>query len=134
MGKRITMIRLSMCSCYLKTADIHNTTLASLVPSRTWPARTRTIAAPFGDVKVSPVEELIVERVFVSKYSQDYLPALDCAKKILAAALGSEVEVDWNEVKRLANDNAYANWAAVKALTDEQAKALQVRSPYDSDE
>jgi len=94
----------------------------------------RTIAAPFGDVKVSPVEELIVERVLVSKYPQDYPPALDCAKKILAAALEGEVEVDWNEVKRLANENAYANWADVKALTNEQAKTLQVRGPFDSDE
>ena len=94
----------------------------------------RTIAAPFGDVKVSPVEELIVERVLVSRYPQDYPPALDCAKKILAAVLEGEVEVDWAEVRRLANANAYANWADVKAITDEQAKALQVRSPYDSDE
>lgn len=94
----------------------------------------RTIRAPFGNVKVSPVEELIVERVLVSRYPQDYPPALDCAKKILAAVLEGEVEVDWNEVKRLANANAYSNWADVKALTNEQAKALQIRSPYDSDE
>jgi predicted nucleotidyltransferase len=94
----------------------------------------RTIRAPFGSVKVSPVEELIVERVLVSRYPQDYPPALDCAKKILAAVLEGEVEVDWNEVKRLANANAYSNWADVKALTNEQAKALQIRSPYDSDE
>lgn len=94
----------------------------------------RMIRAPFGNVKVSPVEELIVERVLVSRYPQDYPPALDCAKKILAAVLEGEVEVDWNEVKRLANANAYSNWADVKALTNEQAKALQIRSPYDSDE
>lgn len=56
------------------------------------------------------------------------------SKKILAAALECEVEVDWNEVKRLANDKAYSNWADVKVLINEQAKALQVRSPYDSDE
>jgi hypothetical protein len=75
-----------------------------------------------------------VERVLVSRYPQDYPPALDCAKKILAAVLEGEVEVDWNEVKRLANANAYSNWADVKALTNEQAKTLQIRSPYDSDE
>jgi hypothetical protein len=96
--------------------------------------RTRTIAAPYGEVKVAPIEELIVERVLISKYPQDYPPALDCAKKILAVALQNEVEVDWQEVRRLANENAYANWPDVKALTNEQAKALQVGSPYDSDE
>lgn len=94
----------------------------------------RIIGAPFGDVKVSPLEELIVERVLVSKYPQDYPPALDCAKKILAAALQDEVEVDWMEVRRLANASAYANWLDVEALINEQAKTLQVRSPYDSDE
>jgi hypothetical protein len=94
----------------------------------------RTIAAPFGHVRISPAEELIVERVLVSKYPQDYPPALGCAKKILAAALDGEVEVDWNEVARLARSSAYDNWNTVKELVHEQAKALQVRSPYDSDE
>ena len=94
----------------------------------------RTIAAPFGDVKVSPVEELIVERVLVSKYPGDYPPALDCAEKILAAGLQDEIEVDWAEVKRLANSSAYANWPDVKALVNEQAETIQVGSPYDPDE
>ena len=91
----------------------------------------RTIAAPYGDVKVSPVEELIVERVLVSKYPQDYPPALDCAKKLLAAGLQNEIEVVWTEVKRLANASAYANWLDVRALFDEQARIIQVRSPYE---
>lgn len=94
----------------------------------------RTIAAPFGDVRVSPVEELIVERVLVARYPRHDAPALDCAKKIIAAALRDEVEADWNEVKRLAKLKAYANWSDVKKLVDEQAKTLQVRSPYHSDE
>jgi len=94
----------------------------------------RTINGPYGQVRVSPVEELIVERVLVSKYPQDYPPALDCAKKIVAATLRDEVEADWNEVQRLAETNAYANWPEVKELINEQAKALQIRSPYDSDE
>lgn len=94
----------------------------------------RTIAAPLGPVRVAPVEELIVERILVSNYPQDYPPALDCAKKLLASALAAEVEVDWNEVRRLSQDRAYSNWRDVKALTNEQAKALEIRSPYDSDE
>ena len=96
--------------------------------------RIRGIAAPFGEVRVSPVEELIVERVLVSVYPSNYPPARDCAKKILAAALQGEVETDWREVRRLAESSAYQNWPQVKELIDEQAKALQVRSPGDSDE
>ena len=47
----------------------------------------RLLEAPFGEVRVCPVEELIVERVLVSQYPQEYAPARDCAKKLLAAAL-----------------------------------------------
>jgi hypothetical protein len=94
----------------------------------------RGIAAPFGEVRVSPVEELIVERVLVSVYPSAYPPARECAKKILASALLGEVETDWREVRRLAESSAYQNWPQVKELIDEQAQALQVRSPGDSDE
>lgn len=56
------------------------------------------------------------------------------AAQLLAAALQNEIETDWQEIRRLAQTSAYANWPDVKALTDEEAKTLQVRSPYDSDE
>ena len=64
----------------------------------------------------------------------DYPPARECATKLLAAALQGEVETDWAEVKRLAKCNAYKNWNDVKELVHEQAQAIQVRSPYHSDE
>lgn len=94
----------------------------------------RQITGPWGKVRTSPVEELIVERILIAKYPGDYPPARECAKKLLAAALLEEVETDWAEVRRLANESAYQNWTEVKTLIDEQAEALQVRSPYDSDE
>jgi hypothetical protein len=94
----------------------------------------RRLAGPSGQVRISPVEELIVERVLISRYPGDYPPARECAKKLLAAALLGEVETDWAEVKRLAQHNAYQNWNDVNAVVHEQAQALQVRSPYHSDE
>jgi len=94
----------------------------------------RRLDGPCGQVRISPVEELIVERVLISKHPADYPPARDCAKKLLATALLAEVETDWAEVKRLANDKAYKNWNDVKELVHEQAQALQVRSPYHSHE
>lgn len=94
----------------------------------------RRLDAPCGQVRISPVEELIVERVLISEYPEDYPPARDCAKKLLAAALLGEIQTDWTEVKRLAKDNAYSNWNSLKELVHEQAHALQVRSPYHSDE
>jgi hypothetical protein len=94
----------------------------------------RKIAAPYGEVSLAPVEELLVERILVSRYPQEYKPARDCARKLAAAALNEEVEIDWSEVKRLAITSAYGNWADVKDLINEQAKALQIRGPYHSDE
>jgi hypothetical protein len=85
-------------------------------------------------VRISPVEELVVERVLISKYPGDYPPARECAKKLLAAALLGEIETDWSEVKRLAHDKAYKNWNDVKELVHEQAQALQIRGPYDPNE
>lgn len=94
----------------------------------------RRLAGPWGEVQISPVEELIVERVLISKYPGDYPPARECATKLLAAALLGEVECDWSEVRRLAQCNAYKNWNDVKELVHEHAQALQVRNPCDSDE
>ena len=94
----------------------------------------RSVEGPFGVLRLSPVEELIVERVLISKYPQDYPPAAECAKKIIAVALRQEIEVDWQEVKRLAGTVAYTNWREVNETIDEQAKDLGQRSPYDSDE
>ena len=94
----------------------------------------RRLNGPSGQVGISPVEELLVERILISKYPGDYPPARECAMKLLAAALQGEVETDWAEVKRLAKSNAYKNWNEVKELVHEQAQAIQVRSPYHSDE
>jgi hypothetical protein len=94
----------------------------------------RIMSAPYGEIRVAPVEELMVERILVSKYPQEYPPARECARKLLAAALQGEVETDWQEVRRLAESSAYDNWDEVKELIHEQAQALQVRDPCDSDE
>ena len=94
----------------------------------------RRLDGPCGQVRISPVEELIVERVLISNYPGDYPPARECAKKLLAAALQGEVETDWAEVKRLAKNAAYKNWSDVKEIVHEQAQALQIRSPYHTDE
>lgn len=94
----------------------------------------RRIDGPSGPVRLAPVEELLVERVLVSKYPAPFPPARQCARKLLAAALLAEVETDWAEVRRLAEHPAYRNWRDVKALVHEQAQALQVRDPYDPHE
>lgn len=92
----------------------------------------RKLATPFGAVSLAPPEELLVERVLISTYPQPYPPARDCACKLAAAALQNEIELDWLEVRRLADHRAYRNWPDVRALVNEQAKTLKIRSPYHS--
>ena len=93
----------------------------------------RTIQGPYGDVILSPVEELLVERVLVASYPSNYEPARECARKLIVAALRREFEIDWGEVARIASRPEYANLEAVKELVYETAQALGKRSPYDPD-
>jgi hypothetical protein len=94
----------------------------------------RRIAGPYGEVRICPLEELIVERILISIYPRECPEARECARKLIAAALQNEAETDWQEIRRLAKSPAYKNWSEVKQLIYEQAQALQIRGPYDSDE
>jgi hypothetical protein len=94
----------------------------------------RRIAGPYGEVCMNPVEELLVERVLVSVYPGEHPPARECAKKLATAALLRDIELDWQEVKRLANLKEYLVWAQAKELIHEQSKALNVGFPYHPDE
>jgi hypothetical protein len=94
----------------------------------------RTIRGPYGNVLLSPAEELLVERVLVSHYPAAYQPARECADKLIAAALRNEFEMDWTEVLRVAGRPEYGNINEVKTVIYETAKALGKRSPYDSNE
>src|SRR5207249_1001092 len=69
--------------------------------------KARQIKTALGRVTIAPAEELIVERVLVAKYPSAYPPALDCARKLIAAALRNEVEIDWKEALRVAKLPAY---------------------------
>ena len=90
----------------------------------------RTINTKLGPVAVAAAEDLLVERILVGKYPASYPPALDCARKLVAAGLSGELEIDWNEVLRIAKLPAYKNEAEVRELIDSQAKTLAYRSPY----
>lgn len=93
----------------------------------------RTINTKLGPVAVAAAEDLLVERILVGKYPAAYPPALDCARKLIAAGLSGELEIDWNEVLRIAKLPAYKNEAEVRELINSQAKALAYRSPYHPD-
>lgn len=94
----------------------------------------RRLQTELGPVTIAAVEDLLVERVLVAKYPSEYSPAWECARKLVDAALNGEVEIDWNEVLRVAKLPAYGNEADIRQLIDSEAKALALRSPYHPDE
>jgi hypothetical protein len=94
----------------------------------------RLIQTRFGDVSVAQIEELVVEKIFVANYPSKYPPALDCARKLVAVGLKKYVEIDWNEVRRIAKLPEYGSEREVEEFIREQAKALDVRLPDHSNE
>jgi len=89
----------------------------------------RKLQGPYGVVQIAQPEELLVERVLVSVYPQAYPPARECAKKLVAAALGGTLEVDWKDVVRLAERPEYRILAECKALIREVADELKIKNP-----
>ncbi len=97
-------------------------------------SKPRRLETELGPVALAPAEELLVERTLIAKYPGPYLPAWECARKLAAACLRREVEIDWKETLRLARLPAYQNERDLKELIETEAKTLALRSPYDSDE
>jgi hypothetical protein len=91
----------------------------------------RKLAGPHGLIRLVQPEELLVERILVSVYPQTYFPARDCAKKLVAVALGGALELDWQEVERLAARPEYAILSECKTLVREVADELKTKNPLD---
>jgi hypothetical protein len=93
----------------------------------------RRVRAPYGDVLLMKPEDLLVERVLVSVYPGENKTARDCAKVMTSAALRKEIEMDWDEVRRVANLPEYRNFAECVKLVKEVADELKIKSPLHSD-
>ena len=92
----------------------------------------RRIQAPYGEVLVMKPEDLLVERVLVSTYPEKYPPALDCAKKLASLALDGAIDMDWTEVRRLANLSEYRNFPECQKLIQDVANELKIENPLHS--
>ena len=86
----------------------------------------------YGPVRIVGPEELLVERILVSVYPQRYEPADNCARKLVAVALNRYVEMDWQEVRRLAERPEYRILPALEKLISNIAHELGKPNPYDS--
>lgn len=90
------------------------------------------LQAPYGPIRLVSPEDLLVERVLISVYPEYHEPADRCARKLIAVALSGHVEVDWQEVRRLAECPEYAILPELTRLVGAVAHELEKRSPYDS--
>jgi hypothetical protein len=83
------------------------------------------MTTPLGDVVLQPVEDLLVERIFVARCWTGPNPrAEDCARKLLASALSGNVDVDWPEVERVASLPAYDCLQEVHNMREDVSAAL----------
>jgi hypothetical protein len=94
----------------------------------------RKLAAPYGPVELLPPEELLVERVLVSVYPQPHAPARDTARKLAATALQGRLEVDWREVKRLAELPEFSVWPECRAVIKELCDEFGIQCPDVADQ
>ncbi len=93
----------------------------------------RRVEAPYGTVRLRKPEDLLVERIVVSVYPQEDQTARACAKMLLSGMLRGQIDVSWDEVRRIANLREYRNFQDCKKLVEETANELKIRNPLDSD-
>jgi len=93
----------------------------------------RRVEAPYGDFLVMKPEDLLVERVLMSYYTGENKTARDCAKILAAVALRQEIEMNWDEVRRLANLPEYRNLPQCVQLVKEVADEFKIKSPLHPD-
>ena len=93
----------------------------------------RQLTGPYGRVLIMKPEDLLVERVLVSVYPEPDEKARACAKTLIAVVLRRQVELNWEEVKRVANLPEYRNLAECEALVHEVAGELKIPSPLHPD-
>ena len=77
----------------------------------------QTLLGPYGEVRFMPVEELLVERVFMAFVCEPPdASALSAAKQLAAVCLAGGVRADWRRIERLAAGKEYGIAPAVRRL------------------
>jgi len=93
----------------------------------------RRVEGPYGMVVLMKAEDLLVERILVSAYPQKNLAALECAKTLVGVILRGQVDVNWEEVRRVAKLPEYRNLKECESLVKEVANELKIKNPFHSD-
>jgi len=66
----------------------------------------------------------------IAAYPQENSAARECARTLAGVAMRGQLEMNWAEVQRIAQRPEYRNIAECKALVDEVANELKIRSPF----
>ncbi len=93
----------------------------------------RRVEAPYGSVLLMKAEDLFVERVLVSVYPQANAQAYECARTLAGVALRRQIDMNWTEVRRVAQLPEYRNIKECETLVNEVANELKLPSPFHSD-
>jgi hypothetical protein len=93
----------------------------------------RRVEGPYGGFLLMKPEDLLVERVLMSHYPGKNNSARKCAKILASVVLRGEVEMNWTEVRRLANLPEYRNLPECVKLVSEVADELKIKSPLHTD-
>lgn len=89
----------------------------------------QTLRGPYGDVCLMPVEELLVERVFMAFVREPPdASALAAAKQLAAVCLAGGVRADWRRVERLAASKEYGIAPAVRRLKLQVQRELRKKN------
>ena len=89
------------------------------------------LQAAYGLVRLICPEDLLVERVLVAVYPQPDDNAEQCARKLAAVALAGHIEMDWKEVRRLAERPEYRILPELTRLVSNVSRELGKPNPYD---
>ena len=89
----------------------------------------QTLLGPGGEVRLMPVEELLVERVFMAFVCEPPdASALSAAKQLAAVCLAGGVRADWRRIERLAAGKEYGIAPAVRQLKLQVQRELRKKN------
>jgi hypothetical protein len=90
----------------------------------------RTPFGQIGSVKLMPIEDLVAERVFAATAYPGFGPEQEAvAKVLLAAVLNGSMEVDYEEMRRLAASPQYEVGPALERMLSEIMEQVQTPQP-----
>jgi len=84
----------------------------------------RKVETPYGPISIIPVELALVERVLPVFYPKPDAAAKAVARKLMAMCLKGSMDVDWNEVERLASLPAFRIGKELRAFRKEVEREI----------